>query len=115
MLPPCSSWSTSRRNDGNKAAAPLRDPSNVLRLPGLPPNDQREVDEAKAAGVHKFNADTDLRHAFRAGFEAVWATGDRQLEDAMAEGRTRMIDATIEKMKSYGCAGRSSLESKSAA
>lgn len=76
---------------------------------------QREVDEAKAAGVHKFNADTDLRHAFRAGFEAVWATGDRQLEDAMAEGRTRMIDATIDKMKSYGCAGRSILASKTAA
>jgi fructose-bisphosphate aldolase class II len=76
---------------------------------------QHEVDEAKAAGVHKFNADTDLRHAFRAGFESIWATGDRQLEDAMAEGRTRMIDATIEKMKSYGCAGRSSLASKSAA
>jgi len=45
----------------------------------------------------------------------VWATGDRQLEDAMAEGRTRMIDATIDKMKSYGCAGRSILASKTAA
>lgn len=67
---------------------------------------QAEVDAAKAAGVHKFNADTDLRHAFRAGFESVWAKGDRQLEEAMAEGRTRMIDATIEKMRSYGCAGK---------
>ena len=46
FAPPCSSWSTSRRNDGNKAAAPLRDPSNVLGLPGLPPNDKRKVDEA---------------------------------------------------------------------
>jgi len=70
---------------------------------------QQEVSDAIAAGVHKFNADTDLRHAFRAGFEAVWATGDRQLEEAMAEGRTCMIDATIEKMQSYGCAGKKSL------
>ncbi len=66
----------------------------------------REVQEAKAAGVHKFNADTDLRHAFRAGLESVFATGDRQLEEAMAEGRTRMIDATILKMRQYGCAGK---------
>lgn len=70
---------------------------------------QQEVSNAIAAGVHKFNADTDLRHAFRAGFEAVWATGDRQLEEAMAEGRTHMIDATIKKMQSYGCAGKKSL------
>ena len=68
---------------------------------------EQEVKDAKAVGVHKFNADTDLRHAFRAGFEAVWATGDRQLEEAMAEGRTRMIDATIDKMNQYGCAGKS--------
>lgn len=66
----------------------------------------REVQDAKAAGVHKFNADTDLRHAFRAGFEAVFAQGDRQLEEAMAEGRVRMIDATMEKMRQYGCAGK---------
>ena len=65
-----------------------------------------EVQEAKAAGVHKFNADTDLRHAFRSGLESVFATGDRQLEDAMAEGRTRMIDATTLKMRQYGCAGK---------
>ena len=70
---------------------------------------QQEVSNAIAAGVHKFNADNDLRHAFRAGFEAVWATGDRQLEEAMAEGRTHMIDATIKKMQSYGCAGKKSL------
>ncbi|TRD17859.1 class II fructose-bisphosphate aldolase [Palleronia caenipelagi] len=66
----------------------------------------REVQEAKAAGVHKFNADTDLRHAFRAGLESVFAQGDRQLEEAMAEGRARMVDATIEKMRQYGCAGK---------
>lgn len=65
----------------------------------------REVAEARAAGVHKFNADTDLRHAFRKGFESVWAQGDRQLEEAMAEGRKLMVDATVAKMRSYGCAG----------
>jgi fructose-bisphosphate aldolase, class II len=70
---------------------------------GIP---EDEVRAARAAGVHKFNADTDLRHAFRAGMEAVWAEGDRQLEDAMAEGRKRMIAATVEKMKLYGCAGK---------
>lgn len=66
---------------------------------------ETEVREARAAGVCKFNADTDLRHAFRAGLEAVFAEGDRQLEDAMAEGRKRMVEATIQKMREYGCAG----------
>jgi fructose-bisphosphate aldolase, class II len=70
---------------------------------GIP---QDQVRAAREAGVHKFNADTDLRHAFRAGMEAVWAQGDRQLEDAMAEGRKRMIAATIEKIQLYGCAGK---------
>jgi len=65
----------------------------------------REVLDARATGVCKFNADTDLRHAFRAGFEAVWAQGDRQLEEAMAEGRKRMVAATVEKMRIYGCVG----------
>lgn len=69
---------------------------------GIP---EDEVRAARASGVHKFNADTDLRHAFRSGMEAIFATGDRQLEDAMAEGRRRMIEATIEKMRLYGCAG----------
>ena len=55
------------------------------------------------AGVHKFNADTGLRHAFRAGLEAVFAKGHRQPEAAMAEGRSRMIDATTDKMRQYGC------------
>ena len=66
----------------------------------------KEVQDAKAAGVCKFNADTDLRHAFRAGLEAVFAQGDRQLEEAMTEGRKRMIAATVEKMRAYGCAGK---------
>ncbi|SDQ83289.1 class II fructose-bisphosphate aldolase [Quadrisphaera sp. DSM 44207] len=65
-----------------------------------------EIRAATDAGVRKFNADTDLRHAFRSGIEAVWAQGDRQLEDAMAEGRSRMIEATVAKMRLYGCAGR---------
>ena len=69
---------------------------------GLP---EEEVRQAIAAGVHKFNADTDLRHAFRSGIEAVWSQGDRQLEEALAEGRTRMTEATVEKMRLYGCAG----------
>lgn len=68
-----------------------------------------EVNQAKAAGVHKFNADTDLRHAFRAGFESVWAKGDRQLEEAMAEGRSRMVVATVEKMRLYGCSGKAAV------
>ena len=65
-----------------------------------------EVRAAIAAGVHKFNADTDLRHAFRSGIEDVWGRGDRQLEEAMAEGRGRMIEATVAKMNLYGCAGK---------
>ena len=70
---------------------------------------EQEVRDAKAAGICKFNADTDLRHAFRAGLEAVFAQGDRQLEEAMSEGRTRMVAATIEKMRSYGCAGTAAI------
>ncbi|GAB2734661.1 class II fructose-bisphosphate aldolase [Sinomonas soli] len=70
---------------------------------GVPDN---EILAAMAAGVHKFNADTDLRLAFRSGIEDVWARGDRQLEEAMAEGRERMIEATVQKMKLYGCAGK---------
>ncbi len=85
----------------------LRDATGIpLVLHGASGIPTDEVLAARAAGVHKFNADTDLRHAFRAGLEAVFATGDRQLEEAMAEGRTRMVAATIEKMKLYGCAGK---------
>lgn len=70
---------------------------------GIP---EDEVRAAMAAGVHKFNADTDLRHAFRAGIEDVWRQGDRQFEEAVSEGRARMLAATVEKLKLYGCAGR---------
>jgi fructose-bisphosphate aldolase class II len=64
-------------------------------------------DEVRAAvenGVHKLNADTDLRHAFRRGIEETWAQGDRQLEEAMRRGRELMVAATVEKMRLYGCA-----------
>jgi fructose-bisphosphate aldolase, class II len=85
----------------------IRDATKIpLVLHGASGVPEAEVQTAKKAGVHKFNADTDLRHAFRAGMLDVWSKGDRQLEDAMAEGRKRMIAATIEKMKSYGCAGK---------
>lgn len=80
-----------------------------LVLHGASGLSDQEVSDAMAAGVHKFNADTDLRHAFREGFESVWATGDRQLEEAMAEGRNRMLEATIEKMRLFGCAGKNTL------
>jgi ketose-bisphosphate aldolase len=87
----------------------IRDATGIpLVLHGASGIPDDEVQAAKAAGVHKFNADTDLRHAFRQGMLDVWSKGDRQLEDAMAEGRTRMIAATIEKMKQYGCAGKAS-------
>jgi len=85
----------------------IRDATGIpLVLHGASGIHEDEVEAAKAAGVHKFNADTDLRHAFRAGMLDVWSEGDRQLEDAMAEGRRRMIAATIEKMRLYGCAGK---------
>ena len=85
----------------------IRDATGIpLVLRGASGIPEDEVEAAKTAGVHKFNADTDLRHAFRAGMLDVWSEGDRQLEDAMAEGRRRMIAATIEKMRLYGCAGK---------
>jgi fructose-bisphosphate aldolase class II len=76
---------------------------------------EEQVRAARAAGVHKFNADTDLRHAFKAGMLDVWSKGDRQLEDAMAEGRKRMVAATIEKMTLYGCAGKVNATARKAA
>lgn len=88
----------------------IRDATGIpLVLHGASGLTEREVAEAKAAGVHKFNADTDLRHAFRRGFESVWAKGDRQLEEAMAEGRRLMVDATVDKMRQYGCTGVAAL------
>lgn len=84
-----------------KSVAPV--PLVLHGASGLPEN---EVRAAMADGVHKFNADTDLRHAFRSGIEAVWAQGDRQLEEAMAEGRRRMVAAAVEKMGLYGCVGK---------
>jgi fructose-bisphosphate aldolase, class II len=85
----------------------IRDATGIpLVLHGASGIPEDEVHAAKNAGVYKFNADTDLRHAFRQGMLDVWSKGDRQLEDAMVEGRKRMIAATIEKMKLYGCAGK---------
>ncbi len=70
-----------------------------------------EIRDAIANGVHKLNADTDLRHAFRAGVEAAWSEGDRQLEYVLDEGRRRMVDATVAKMQTYGCAGTATTQS----
>ena len=79
---------------------------------GVPHDDLRG---AIAAGVHKLNADTDLRHAFRRGIEETWALGDRQFEVAMAEGRRQMIEATIQKLTEYGCVGTAGVGAPSAA
>lgn len=90
-----------------KRTQEIRDVTGIpLVLHGASGIPADEVQAAKAAGVHKFNADTDLRHVFRQGMLDVWSKGDHQLEDAMAEGRKRMIKATIEKMELYGCAGK---------
>ena len=90
-----------------KRTLEIRDATKIpLVLHGASGVPEDEVQAAKAAGVHKFNADTDLRHLFRQGMLDVWAKGDYQLEEAMAEGRTRMIKGTIEKMELYGCAGK---------
>ena len=80
-----------------------------MKRPGTLPSQAFEYSqghEAISRGVHKLNADTDLRHAFRRGIEETWAQGDRQLETAMTRGRELMIEATIAKMRLYGCAGR---------
>jgi fructose-bisphosphate aldolase class II len=69
-----------------------------------------QLQAAVKAGVHKFNADTDLRHAFRRGVEEVWSEGDRQFEEAMTLGREYMIAATVQKMRDYGCYGTASAE-----
>lgn len=70
---------------------------------GVPADDVRA---AIGKGVAKLNADTDLRLAFRKGIEKTWAEGDRQLEEALRAGRELMVEATVEKMRLYRCAGR---------
>jgi ketose-bisphosphate aldolase len=86
----------------------IRDVTGVpLVLHGASGVPQDEITAAIAAGVHKFNADTDLRLAFRRGIEQVFARGDRQLEEALAHGRELMTEATIEKLREYGVLGRS--------
>ena len=86
----------------------IRDATGIpLVLHGASGVPDDEIREATAAGVTKFNADTDLRHAFRKGIEDTWAQGDRQLEEALAAGRELMVDATVAKLELYGCAGTS--------
>lgn len=88
--------------------ARIRDVTAVpLVLHGASGLSAQEVKAATEAGVHKFNADTDLRLAFRQGIEQVWAQGDRQLEEALSVGRDLMVEATIEKLREYGSLGRS--------
>ncbi len=88
----------------------IRDVTGVpLVLHGASGLSEEEVKAATAVGVHKFNADTDLRLAFRRGIENVFSKGDRQLEEALAEGRDLMVAATIEKLGHYGCLGRSAV------
>jgi fructose-bisphosphate aldolase class II len=85
----------------------IREATNIpLVLHGASGVPVDELRQAISAGVHKLNADTDLRHAFRSGIEDTFSKGDRQLEEAMDEGRRRMIEATIQKMQDYGCAGK---------
>ena len=84
----------------------IRDVTGIpLVLHGASGVPLEQLRAATVAGVHKFNADTDLRHAFRAGVEEMWLKGDRQLEAVLSLGRDRMITATVEKMRDYGCAG----------
>jgi fructose-bisphosphate aldolase class II len=78
-----------------------------LVLHGVSGLSGEQIGAAIDAGIHKLNTDTDLRNAFRAGIEAVWsADGDRVLEQALAEGRTRMQAATVEKLRLFRSAGR---------
>lgn len=85
----------------------IRDRTNIpLVLHGASGVPADQLRAAIGAGVHKLNADTDLRHAFRNGIERVFGQGDRHLEEALADGRSLMIEATIQKMNEFGCAGK---------
>jgi fructose-bisphosphate aldolase class II len=87
--------------------AQIRDVVPVpLVLHGISGVPDDEIKGAIANGVHKMNGDTDLRHAFRAGLEAEWAKGDRQLEEVLDAGRKKMIDATVAKFNALGSAGK---------
>ena len=90
--------------------ARIREVTGVpLVLHGASGLSEQEVKAAIEAGVHKFNADTDLRLAFRKGIEDVWSQGDRQFEEAVAAGRELMIAATIDKLREYGTLGRAAV------
>ncbi len=84
----------------------IRDATGIpLVLHGASGVSAEDVRAAREAGIRKFNADTDLRHAFRSGIEAVWSHGDSQFEDAVAEGRRRMTVAAVDKLRQYGACG----------
>ena len=88
-------------------AEKIRDVTGIpLVLHGASGIPDEAVRESIAAGVHKVNADTDLRLAFRRGIEEVWSHGDQQLEKALSRGREYMAEAAAAKMTAYGCAGR---------
>lgn len=61
---------------------------------------------AISRGVAKLNIDTELRLKFREGIEAVWGEGDRHLEVAMSEGRSRMRTEVARKLEFFGDTGR---------
>ena len=84
----------------------IRDATGIpLVLHGASGVPLEDLQAAIKAGIHKLNADTDLRHAFRRGVEETWAQGDQQFETAMSAGVRLMVDATVQKMTEYGCAG----------
>ena len=80
-----------------------------LVLHGVSGLSDEQIGGAIDAGIHKLNLDTDLRQAFRAGVEDVWSRGDRLLEEALAEGRSRMQAVTVAKMHAFRSANRGAL------
>ncbi|WP_162924835.1 class II fructose-bisphosphate aldolase [Rubrobacter indicoceani] len=66
---------------------------------GLP---DEMVRGAVSRGVAKLNIDTELRLKFREGIEAVWSEGDRHLEAALSEGRSRMRAEVSRKLRLFG-------------
>ena len=80
-------------------------PLVLHEVSGVP---DEELRAAIGAGVHKLDADNDLRREFRRGIEEAWGSGDRQLETAMTRGRELMVEATVQKMQVFGGSGRAS-------
>lgn len=77
-----------------------------LVLHGASGLSEERVRQAIDAGIAKMNVDTELRVAFRDGMQEIWSEGDRHLEEALAEGRSRMQEVAAQKLRLYGCAGR---------